>query len=249
MKRICTICARGGSKGVPVKNIAPILGRPLIAHTIVQAQESALFDAIAVSSDSPQILKVAEEYGVELLIHRPDELASDVSDKLSAIAHCVAEVQRRTGVDYDTYVDMDATSPLRLIKDIKGAVSLFEAGGCSNVITGAPSRRSPYFNLVEENEAGFVELSKPLPEMLHRRQDSPSCYDMNASIYVWGQGSFWPKPKVFYPDTKLFVMPDDRSLDIDNPLDLEIVSFLMARRMGLETGVVDVRSQEERNDD
>ena len=244
MKRLCTICARGGSKGVPVKNLAPILGRPLIAHTIVQAQESALFDAVAVSSDSEAILQVAEEYGVDLLIRRPDELATDQADKLPVIKHCVEEAESRLGASFETFVDMDATSPLRLIKDIEGAVALLEAGGCSNVITGAVSRRSPYFNLVEEGEDGYARLSKPLDQTVSRRQDAPPCFDMNASIYVWKRESFFPAPRVFYNDTKLFVMPDDRSLDIDNPLDLEIVSFLMAKRLGLETGVVDIAKEE-----
>ena len=245
MKRLCTICARGGSKGVPVKNLAPVLGRPLIAHTIVQAQESALFDEIAVSSDSEAILQVAAEYGVSLTVRRPDALATDTADKLPVIKQCVEEVERRTGTHFDVFVDMDATSPLRLIKDIEGAVALLEEGGCSNVITGAPSRRSPYFNLVEEGNDGFIRLSKPLDHTVSRRQDAPPCFDMNASIYVWNRDSFFPLPKVFYEDTRLFVMPDDRSLDIDNPLDLEIVSFLMARRMGLETGVVDVKREEQ----
>ncbi|RED54101.1 cytidylyltransferase domain-containing protein [Aestuariispira insulae] len=244
MKRICTICARGGSKGVPVKNLAPVLGRPLIAHTIVQAQESAMFDAIAVSSDSAAILQAAEEYGVELLIRRPDALATDNSAKLPVVKHCVEAAEQKTGMAFDIMVDMDVTSPLRLRKDITGAVALLEDGGCSNVITGAVSRRSPYFNLVERGSDDFVHLSKPLEQAVTRRQDAPRCFDMNASIYVWKRESFFPEPKVFYEDTKLFEMPDDRSLDIDNPLDLEIVSFLMARRMGLETGVVDVTKED-----
>jgi len=129
MKRLCTICARGGSKGVKGKNIRPLLGKPLIAHSIEQARKSGLFAAIAVSSDSDIILQIAKEWGVDFLIKRPDELATDHAAKLPVIRHCVAEVERQSGYCFDTIVDLDATSPLRSVEDICSAVALLEEGG------------------------------------------------------------------------------------------------------------------------
>lgn len=231
MKRLCTICARGGSKGVKGKNLRILQGKPLIAHSILQALESKLFDAVAVSSDSEEILRTARQFGAHVLVRRPEEMATDTAPKVPVIYHCMLEAERMLGAAFEVLVDLDATSPLRLVDDIVGAVSLLEDTGASNVITGTPARRSPYFNLVELNPQGFVQLSKSLPVAIVRRQDSPRCFDMNASIYVWRRAAFVAEPKIFYPDTRLFEMPEERSHDIDSELDFEIVRLLMERRI------------------
>lgn len=231
MIRICTICARGGSKGVKNKNVRNLQGKPLIAHTVEQAKHSQLFDCIAVSSDSQQILDIAQACGVDFLVSRPAELANDTAAKLPAIRHCVSQVERKSGFQFDVVVDLDATSPLRLLEDIQGAVSLLERQGIGNVITGTPSRRSPYFNLVELDENQVVRLSKPLHQSIVRRQDSPTCFDMNASIYVWQRRVLFDCETVFNSDTQLFVMPAERSVDIDSELDFEIVELLMGKRL------------------
>ena len=230
MKRLCTICARGGSKGVPGKNVRPLAGKPLIVHSIEQARDSGLFDLLAVSSDSEQILRVCRDAGVEMLIDRPPEMATDQAGKLPAIRHCVAAVEERTDETYDVLVDLSATSPLRLPEDIRQAVALLEERWVSNVITGSPSSHSPYFNLVERDAEGFVHLSKRPAEPILRRQDSPACFDMNGSIYVWRRDVFMAEQAVFYDDTLLHAMPDERSQDIDTELDFTIIELLMARR-------------------
>lgn len=230
MKRLCTICARGGSKGVKNKNLRIIAGKPLIAHTIAQALQSGLFCDISVSSDSDDILRTASEYGVKYLVRRPDELATDTAPKLPVIRHCVEEAEKLSGVVYDVVVDLDATSPLRLPSDIVGAVSLLETQHVANVITGAPARRSPYFNLVEENEHGVVGLAKRPEKPIVRRQDAPRCFDMNASIYVWQRDALVNGAGVFNSDTRLFEMPEERSIDIDSELDFDIVELLLTRR-------------------
>ena len=230
MSRICTICARGGSKGVKNKNIRDFLGKPLIAHTIRQARETGLFEVIAVSSDSRLILDIARLWGADVLVERPAELATDSAAKLPVIQHCVKTVEAKNGIHYDVVVDLDATSPLRSIGDVCGAVALLEQKKVSNVITGAPARRSPYFNLVEVNADGIVHLSKPLTKGIVRRQDAPLCYDMNASIYVWHRDALLKPTSIFNEDTKLYEMPEERSVDIDSELDFEWVSFLAEKR-------------------
>src|SRR5262249_32234752 len=110
--RVCTICARRDSKGVPGKNLRLLIGVPLIAHSIRHAKESKLFDVIALSSDSDDILKIAELHGADVAIKRPDALATDTSGKISAIAHAVRVVEERRRKEYATCVDLDATSPL-----------------------------------------------------------------------------------------------------------------------------------------
>ena len=229
--RICTICARGGSKGVKNKNIRDLHGKPLIAYSISQARDSGLFDCIAVSSDSDEILATAATWGVDYLIKRPDELATDQAAKLPVIRHCVIEVERISGQTFDVIVDLDATSPLRIPEDIERCVHLIEECSVSNVITGTPARRSPYFNLVEVNEQGAVQLSKELDIPVIRRQDAPKCYDMNASIYVWARQALFENARLFTRETKLFVMPEERSIDIDSEIDFDFVELLMKRRV------------------
>lgn len=231
MTRICTICARGGSKGVPGKNIRPVAGKPLIAWSIEQARGTGLFDLVAVSSDSADILAVAADAGADLTIPRPEALASDTAGKIPAILHALHAAEAYLGRSARVLVDLDATSPLRDLSDIAGAVALQQATGARSVITGAPARRSPYFNLVERRGDGTVGVSKPLAAEVLRRQDAPACFDMNASIYVWDRDAFVAAPGVFYSDTRLFEMPEERSVDIDSPIDLALVELLFSERM------------------
>lgn len=230
MKRICTICARAGSKGVRGKNLRLLSGLPLLAHSVRQAAASGLFDVIAVSSDSQEILRVAKEYGASLLVNRPDEMATDAAAKLPVIRHCVAEAERMLGVTFETCIDLDATSPLRDVEDIRSVVQMLEISGVSNVITAMPARRSPYFNMVELDENGVVRLAKQTSSPVVRRQDAPACFDMNASIYGWTREVLMTAPGIFNHDTRLHEMPEERSIDIDSEIDFMLVELLMSRR-------------------
>lgn len=233
MSRLCSICVRGGSKGVKDKNIRKLLGKPLVAHSIEQAQKSGLFDYVVVSSDSEVILNIAKQWGADAVIRRPEHLAGDHSAKLPAIRHCLLEVEHLLSTEFDIVVDLDATSPLRTVEDIIASVELLEKHDVSNIITGAPSRRSPYFNLVEQNEKGIVSLCKTLEVPVVRRQDAPKCYDMNASIYVWKRQVLLEEETLFQHDTMIYVMPEERSVDIDSELDFRIVEWIMNDREGV----------------
>lgn len=224
--KLCTICVRGGSKGVPGKNIRPIGGKPLLAHSIAHARQSGLFAAIAVSSDAADVLQVARDWGADVLVERPAELATDRSAKIPAIRHCMLAAERHLGMECKVLVDLDATSPLRAASDIVAAVDLLGENGCTNVITGTEARRSPYFNLIELDQAKAPHLSKALPDAVVRRQDAPSCYDMNASIYVWHRSAIMGFDTLFLPGTRLYVMPAERSLDIDSELDFRLVDYI-----------------------
>lgn len=231
MSLFCTICARGSSKGVAGKNVRDLLGKPVLAWSIEQARESGLFDAIAFSSDSDALLDAALQAGADIAVKRPDEMATDTAPKLPAIRHCLEQAIAQTGRTPEIFVDLDVTSPLRLASDITGAVALLRESGTRNVITGAPARRSPYFNLVEQRTDGSVGLSKSANPPITRRQDAPRCFDMNASIYVWRVAPFLEQPAVFYPDTRLFEMPEERSIDIDSDLDFALVELLLRQRL------------------
>jgi len=231
-ENLCTICARGGSKGVKNKNIRLINGLPLIAHSILQAQKTNLFSKIAVSSDSDDILNVAKTFGVDVLIKRPDELATDTAGKVQAIKHAVEQTESRIKTQFKYFVDLDCTSPLRSVDDIIQSLNLLRnTPTAANLVTASPSRRSPYFNLLEATEKKpFVQLSKNIQPRPLRRQDTPMCYDMNASIYVWNRRGLFYEPYVINDHTIVFEMPEERSVDIDSELDFEFVEFLMKKK-------------------
>jgi N-acylneuraminate cytidylyltransferase/CMP-N,N'-diacetyllegionaminic acid synthase len=180
-----------------------------------------------------KILDISKKFGADYSILRPPELASDSAPKPPAIQHCVNEVETLSGENFDVIVDLDVTSPLRITKDIEGAVKLLEDKNVSNVITGCPARRSPYFNLVERDEMGYARLSKPPEKTITCRQETPECFDMNASIYVWNRAGLIGSKSIFNADTLLFVMPEERSIDVDHEWEFEYVEFLFNKRTGL----------------
>lgn len=230
---ICTICARGGSKGVKNKNIRKIKGKPLISYTIQQALKSELFEVVAVSSDSDEVLEIAKKFGATHIIKRPEYLATDTSAKIPVIKHAMEQVESNLGVRTEILVDLDCTSPLRNIEDIKKSVELLIKTQAPNVVTGTPARRSPYFNLVELQNDETVQLAKKLESGVIRRQDAPRCFDMNASIYAWTREGLLNSQSALQPGTRLYIMPEERSLDIDSELDFQIVEFLMNQREDL----------------
>lgn len=229
-KVLCTVCARGGSKGVKNKNIKLLHGKPLIAYTIEQARESGLFEHIVISTDSDLIATVAQEYGAEVFFKRSEEMASDTAGKLEVIKDAFVRSEEYYQTTFDYLVDLDATAPLRSVQDIIDSYQQFLKDDNDNLITAMPSRRSPYFNLVEVDVAGKVALSKKLSSSVVRRQDAPKSYDMNASIYIWKRDIILNENSIFLEKTGLYVMPEERSIDIDSELDFEFVEFLMRKQ-------------------
>lgn len=229
-KILCTICARGGSKGVKNKNIKLLNGKPLIAYTIEQAKQSGLFEHIVISTDSDDIAHTAEQYGAEIFFKRSAEMASDTAGKLDVIRDAFIRSENHYQCTFDTLIDLDATSPLRNVQDIIASYTQFLQNDNDNLITAMPSRRSPYFNLVEVDVQGNVALSKQLTQGIVRRQDAPKTYDMNASIYIWKRDIILNESSLFLEKTGLYVMPEERSIDIDTELDFEFVEFLMRKK-------------------
>lgn len=226
MKILCTICARGGSQGLPKKNIRMLANKPLIAHTIIQAQQSNLFQTISVSSDSPEILACAEKYGISDLIKRPDALATPDAPKIPVIQHAIQQIELKYQTNFDIVVDLDPTSPLRTIEDIKKCVELLIQKNATNVITGTRARKSPYFNMVELDQNRIAHLSKKLDHKINARQQSPVVYEMNASIYVWWRNCLLEKDTIWQHNTAFYEMPYERSVDIDSEIDFNLVELL-----------------------
>ncbi len=224
MTTICTICARGGSVGVPRKNVRPLHGKPLIAWTIELAQACPSIDAVYVSTDDDEIADVAARFGASVPYRRPAELASSTAGKLPVIQHLVDHLDA-SGVPVTRVVDLDPTSPLRAVDDVEQAVAMLDAD-TDAVITAYPSDKNPYFNMVEVKADGNVGLV--VPSQVVSRQTAPTVYAMNASIYVWHRDTL--SKGLWNGRTKLYVMPRERSVDIDSDLDFKIVELLIEAR-------------------
>ncbi|MGG3681977.1 acylneuraminate cytidylyltransferase family protein [Aeribacillus sp. FSL K6-3256] len=225
---LAIICARGGSKGVPNKNIRLLNGKPLIAYTIECAKKYTKFDRIIVSTDSPKIAEVAKQYGADVPFLRPKELATDTSPKIPVLQHAVRYLEQEENDRYDLIVDLDPTSPLRTVEDIENCVNKMIEKNPNVVFSVTPAHKNPYFNMVEEKD-GRVYLCKKLDRSITRRQDAPMVYAMNASIYVYKKDFLLNTDSVFSDNTMAVVMPEERSIDIDRPIDFEFVEFLMKR--------------------
>lgn len=225
--RIISICARGGSAGVPGKNIRALCGKPLIAWTIAQALDSGEADHVFVSTDSEDIAAAARAHGAEVPFLRPRALATATAGKLPVIQHLVEWVEAHRG-PVSRIIDLDPTSPLRDVADIKACAAMLDEGA-DTVITGYESDKNPYFNMVELKDGGFYgRVCVPQSEVLGR-QLAPKVYAMNASIYAWHRhtltSSLWSTPRI-----RLHAMPRERSIDIDHPIDFDIVEMLMKKK-------------------
>jgi len=227
LKTIATICARGGSKGLPRKNVMPFAGKPLIAHSIEQALACPLIEGVYVSTDDDEIAEVALKFGAQVPYRRPAELATDQSAKIPAIEHLVAHLERQ-GEGIGTVVDLQPTSPLRSQEDLAAAIRL--GSDAELVVSVTEPSHNPYYSLVEVQDDGTLRVSKTA--QIVRRQDMPVVYGLNGSIYVWRRDAlakavrdgFWSVP------IKPSVMPRERSVDIDDALDFEWAQWLYLRQ-------------------
>lgn len=224
MKAFAFIFARGGSKGVPGKNIKEICGKPLIAYPIEIAQQVESIEKIFVSTEDVKIAAVAKEFGAEI-IPRPHELAQDDSPEWLAWQHAIKWIEERA-YTFDTFISLPATSPLRNKKDImKCMKSLNEE--IDLVIGITEAARSPWFNMVCEDNDGFLKVLMSDNKTYIRRQDPPKIYDMTTIAYVTRPEFIMNSTGSFDGKVKGVEIPPERALDIDTELDFEIAEFMM----------------------
>lgn len=226
MTTIATICARGGSVGVPRKNIRQLHGKPLIVHTIEQALACSFVDRVVVSTDDIEIASVAQAAGAHVPFLRPAELATSSAPKIPVIEHLVQQIEL-AGVRVSKVVDLDPTSPLRSVEDIAACYQLLD-DRTDVVITAYEAEKNPYFNMVEQKDDGRIRLVKESDGLIAGRQLAPKVYSMNASIYVWRRESL--SKGLWAGEVKLHVMPRERSIDIDAEIDFRFVELLMEQR-------------------
>ena len=228
---IATICARGGSKGLPGKNIRPFAGQPLIVHTIAQALQCGQFDGVFVSTDDHAIAEVARAAGAAVPYLRPAELASDTAAKLPVIEHLVQHLEQQ-GHRIARVVDLQPTSPLRDVQDIANALTAYPHMPLTVSVCGPQD--NPYFNMVERDSCGNVTVCKGAGE--GRRQDSPAVYALNGSIYVWQRAALAQAAAkgLWSVEIEVVEMPRWRSVDIDDIDDFEYAEWLFQRHRSVK---------------
>lgn len=228
---LITVCARGGSKGIPGKNIKPIAGKPLINYSLDVAKSLAEKHnaKIAVSTDDIAIKKAAEDCGIKTDYVRPDFLATDSAGKIDTIRDLLFYEESLVDFKYDYVLDLDVTSPLRTLKDLEQAFEILTNNKeALNLFSVNPAARNPYFNMVEVKENGFYSLVKTNPDgSIMTRQSAPKVYDMNASFYWYRRAFFDSGINISITDKSLIYEMDHICFDLDHPVDFTFMEFLL----------------------
>ena len=228
MKPLIIIPARGGSKGIPHKNIKPLCGKPLIYYTIDCARKLVSDEDICVSTDDAEIIKCVEEYGLSVPFIRPQELATDTSGSHEVLVHAL-NFYKRIGKEYDCIVLLQVTSPFRKDVHVKEALSLYQPA-LDMVVSVRDSATNPYYNCFQEGNDGF--LHRVLDNSGYtRRHDAPITYEYNGSIYVINPDSLLKKSMGKFARVKKYIMDEIYSLDIDTPLDLHFAEFVIREHL------------------
>ncbi len=228
-KILATVCARGGSRGVPRKNIRPLGGLPLILHTLREAKRSTYLDAVVVSTDCEEIRSTVQDYGVKVPFLRPAELAGDKVGRTDAVRHALAQQELLDKVSYDVIVDLGVATPLKRSDDIDRCIERLVDSGASNVFTVCPAHRNPYYNMVQV-QGGQVTLVSAVDKTLTDRRDAPVVYDMNDGVLAWSRESLMAEQPVINPSSQIHVMPSWRSIDIDEEIDF-LIAEAIAEKM------------------
>ena len=229
MRTFAFVFARGGSKGIPRKNLQLLDGKPLLAWSIEMGQSLSEVEQVFVSTEDAEIAEVASTFGAEV-IQRPDHLAQDTSPEWLAWQHAIEWVQERL-VPFDRFLSLPTTAPLRSLQDVQGCLDLLEEN-TDVVTTMTPATRSPWFNMVCEDEFGHLKLL--VEGNFARRQDAPIGYDMTTGAYVLRPKFIMNHQRLWDGRVKGVVVPNERAIDIDTSLDLEIARFLCQRREGTQ---------------
>jgi CMP-N-acetylneuraminic acid synthetase len=226
VKIIAFIFARGGSKGLPGKNIRQLGGKPLIAWSIEHAISVKRIERVIVSTDSEEIAAVARLYGAEVPFMRPTELAQDNSPEWLAWRHALNYLRETMGELPDVMVSLPATAPLRSPIDIENCLDEFEKGDADIVITVSEAHRSPYFNMVKVNVDGTVGLVIPPISAITSRQDAPAVFDIATVAYVTNTEFVMNKNAIFEGRVRAVNVPSERAIDIDSLLDFQMAECL-----------------------
>ena len=229
MNILCTICARGGSKGLKNKALRIIKNKPLIFYSLKVAKESNLFDAIAVSTDSKKIQSTVNKYGNYCWFLRKKKLARDNTPKKLALIDLLKKSESRFKKKFDIIVDLDLSSPLRKKIDLKNSLNQFIRNKNDLLVSANSSYRNPYFNMVEKknNRLKFVKKSS---KIFFARQQAPKVFDLNASINIRTRKTLLDIKNLkmkFTNKSDIFIMSKNKSIDIESKFELKLVEKII----------------------
>lgn len=222
------VFVRGGSKGLPGKNIRPLGGIPLVGRAVQCALACPEIHRVVVSTDDEAIAEVARQYGAEVPFLRPAELAADNAPEWAAWQHAIRHMADFSDLERDVFVSVPATAPLRIPEDVRACLRLFATGRYDIVVTAKPASRHPSFNMVRVDDDAQARLVMPLGQSLHRRQDAPQVYDMTTVAYVARPAFILGASGVFEGRVGMQLVPEERALDIDTLFDFRLAEFLLA---------------------
>jgi len=220
------VFARGGSKGVPGKNIKPLLGKPLIQYSIEVALQTSGIDKVFVSTDDNDIAKLSRSVGA-IVIDRSVELAQDDSPEWLAWKHAVSWVRERYG-EFEEFISLPATSPLRSVKDVESAILRKSNVGADICIAITPANRSPYFNMVKESGNNLIELVNQPTNSISRRQDAPEVFDITTVVYVANVEFILKNNNLFDGMVTSIEVPKHRAVDIDDIYDFNFAESILS---------------------
>lgn len=223
MKILVIIPARGGSKGIPHKNIKPLNGKPLIHYTIDVARGVVNDEDICVSTDDPDIIKCVEDYGLKVPFVRPAELATDTAGTYEVLLHAL-DFYEKQGRHYDVVLLLQNTSPYRTAEHVKDALKLYRKD-IDMVVSVNKTRTNPYYNCFEEDQDGFLKKTLDSTSFI-RRQDAPITYEYNGAIYVINPEQMKKMPLGKFTRRVKYIMDDLHSVDLDNMIDWKFAEFI-----------------------
>lgn len=236
-KILATVCARGGSKGVKLKNIRELDGKSLICYTLDLIKQSKYIDDYVISTDSEKIIETVVQYGFRVDFKRPHELAGDKVSRVEAIRHAVNWKIKNTGNKFDVIVDLGVATPLKSVDDVDGCIETLLESDATNVFSVNPSGRNPYYNMVELVDGKPRKVGK-IKERLIDRKDAPKVYDMNDGINVWHYDVLFSDRRIVNEDAKFYIMDRERGIDIDEEIDFfiaeSIVKYLKSRKQNVK---------------
>lgn len=224
MKYLVVIPARGGSKGIPHKNIKPLGGKPLIYYSIDIARQFTTDENICVTTDDSEIISVVEQHGLKVPFVRPAELATDTCGSSEVIQHAYQFFAAK-GIQYDAIVLLQPTSPFRKVEFIKEAVALYDES-IDMVTSVRPAACNPYYDGFEEDKDGLLQISKG-DGTIARRQEAPKVWQQNGSIYVINPKSLVDKGMGGFTKIKKYAMPEAYSVDLDTMLDWKMAELFI----------------------
>lgn len=225
MNTIAMIPARGGSKGIPRKNLQPLAGKPLVAHTIEQARAAHTIDRVLVSTDDAEIGAAAQHYGAEVL-WRPAAISGDTASSEAALLHALDALQQSEGAVPELVVFLQCTSPLTQAADIDGAVHALLAEEADTALAVTPFH---YFLWQQDEQGNAVGVNHDKTVRLLRQQRAPQ-YRETGAVYVMRTAGFRQAKHRFFGKTALYIMPAERCLEIDEPFDLQMAEWLLQRQ-------------------